>query len=714
MYVYWGNTNATVIPDYATNSSTWSSGYKGVWHFNSENIDDSMVAGNDGSATGTVNAECVIGAGQRFSEGDQIAIPDHTDFHGYDTTMSLWFKGSYSVYGGEGATLIDRRASSGIVTVIDADPSGSVFVQGINGNLLPNGNNSEVSGLNDGDWHYLTVMYPTNIGTGYIYVDGTQAGTVTVAKAWSWPAAAIELGKSHDSYWKKFIGDMDEFRVVEGFRSADWIKAEYDSQRVPGIFSRLEKIYYWDTDIAAGLQSGSGTWSTNSAYWSDIDSGSSSLLPWLNMGLTAYFVPGGTSDITVDSVTAMGIVIDGNGYSFLNGTISVGANGIIANENVTIGSDVVLLEAQSWGVAEDLTNTVSGIISGNRELNKTGAGQLTLSGAGTFSGDVNVDNGILEVLAKNGDVNYQVASNATLKIGYSIRNKTVKVYGSGVSSDAGLYLKGGSEFGVNARIQLLDAPSTIHCYGSGTATIGQWDVRFYSTIWCSADASGSIVDENIRLVSRGYGLTVRSDVGTNTAVGDLIFNGPLDVNHSGNGFYKRGGGTLLLNAPATVNNKRVRIEDGTVICGTNDCLGVNALIDVSAGKTLDLRATSQSVSNVTFSSTAVLDLDLNSRPSYGQLDVAGTVTISNVTLNAAVEYKPEFIEKYFIIINDGSDPIMGTFANETNGVVSLGSYDGTAYEGLISYTGDSDSNEITGGNDVVIYYESQGLLLMVR
>jgi len=721
VYVHWGNTNATEIPAYTTNGSTWASEYAGVWHFDSTDIDGSTPAAHAGVSTGTEDRGSLIGAGQNFSDGDQISIADHADFHGYDTTMSLWFKGTYSS-GWEGAMLIDRRnpnGSPGVVTLLDDSPAGSIFVQDGGGIFTPRSLNSSASGLNNGAWHYLTVMYPTNIGTGYIYVDGVQSATVTVTKAWDWPAAAIELGKSHDGYWRRFVGDMDEFRVVRGFRSADWIKACYDSQSSPGVFARMENVLYWDTDAVVGLQPGDGTWSTGSAFWSEADTGSSPLLLWTNSGVTAYFVPDGTSEVTIDSVSAAGIVVNGSGYTLSSGTLTVGEGGVSANENMTIASSVVLDDAQVWSVAAGRTNLVNGVISGSSALTKAGDGQLTLSGSGTFTGNVTVNAGVLEVQAKSGDVRYEVSHGATLKIGYSTgggyANTHMKIYGDGADALTGFYLEGENSYNCSGQVQLRDAPTTIRQYGTGFATIGTFDVNG-NGIWCTSAASGSVIDENIKIINRGYGMSMLVDSGTNTVSGDLIVNGPLDVNHNNNGFYKRGAGTLLLNAAATADNRHVRIQGGAIICGTNNCLGGNAQIQVLAGKKLDLRATSQSISNVTFSSTAVLDLDLNGRTSYGQLDVSGSVVISNVTLNVTLGYTPAFVEKYFIIVKDGTNAVAGTFAGlpSDGSLVDLGSYNGTPYEGMISYSGDSVTAQTSGGNDVVIYFESQGLLMLVK
>jgi hypothetical protein len=46
-----------------------------------------------------------------------------------------------------------------------------------------------------------------------VYLDGVLYIDNPNTIAWSWPTERpIEIGRSHDSYWKKFEGRMDDFR----------------------------------------------------------------------------------------------------------------------------------------------------------------------------------------------------------------------------------------------------------------------------------------------------------------------------------------------------------------------------------------------------------------------------------------------------------------------------------------------------------------------
>jgi hypothetical protein len=58
-------------------------------------------------------------------------------------------------------------------------------------------------------------------------------------------------------------------------------------------------------------------------------------------------------------------------------------------------------------------------------------------------------------------------------------------------------------------------------------------------------------------------------------------------------------------------------------------------------------------------------------------------------------FTPSSGDLFFIIINDGSDAIQGSFSQG-----AMTGFAGTLFE--ISYSGDSQANTFTGGNDVVL------------
>ncbi len=152
---------------------------------------------------------------QQFSTAvsSQIRIPADADFNSTTGTISFWMRFNGNVAGipgpgAEAAMLMDRRTGSG--TVITLNDAGAIFVQ------CSGGANSFSAGyLPDDLWHHVAVTYDQSAsGLVAIYIDGALAASNPNTAAWAWPATQqIELGRSHDGYWKRYDGLMDDFRI---------------------------------------------------------------------------------------------------------------------------------------------------------------------------------------------------------------------------------------------------------------------------------------------------------------------------------------------------------------------------------------------------------------------------------------------------------------------------------------------------------------------
>jgi hypothetical protein len=121
---------------------------------------------------------------------------------------------------------------------------GEVFVQCAGGaNAL-----HDASYLPDGFWHHVAVTYDQAVtGTIDIYVDGSLTASQVNSAAWSWPAAQdIELGRSHDGYWKLYTGDMDDFRFYDRILTQSEIATIYSSDAVVDP-AALKLRYNFDT-----------------------------------------------------------------------------------------------------------------------------------------------------------------------------------------------------------------------------------------------------------------------------------------------------------------------------------------------------------------------------------------------------------------------------------------------------------------------------------
>lgn len=311
---------------------------------------------------------------------------------------------------------------------------------------------------------------------------------------------------------------------------------------------------------------------------------------------------GGTGAIagaTSLTKTGTGTLTIANTNTFTGGTSILG--GILTLQRTSIGNVLNNAVLQIDTSAGPLSFNSS--VTGTGTFTKTGANTLTITGGMQLTKTLTAAEGTLEVQAKSPDAPYEILSGATLKLGYTTAGgyatTNLKIRGDGAAATTGLYLAGGTIYNVSGSMELLDAPTTIRQYGTGVASIGIFDINNQGLI-CNDAASGSATDANVKFVSLGYGMSVNIAAGSETATGDFTLNGPLDVNANGFGLYKRGAGSLRLNQAATANNKGVRIEAGTVICGVAECLGTNSAVTINPAGVLALNGFNQTVPSLYF------------------------------------------------------------------------------------------------------------------
>ena len=159
------------------------------------------------------------------TENDQFLISVNTStlntaYNVPSSTVCFWMKANPPTgAGNSGAMLWDRRPNS--------TTPGMVIVQQDNGTLLLQSNNGYCSlanpaSVSDNQWHHIAVTMNTAAGQAVtIYVDGVQVATANNSAAWGWTTnQPIEIGRSHDTYWKRYNGLMDDNRFYSRLLTA--------------------------------------------------------------------------------------------------------------------------------------------------------------------------------------------------------------------------------------------------------------------------------------------------------------------------------------------------------------------------------------------------------------------------------------------------------------------------------------------------------------
>lgn len=194
---------------------------------------------------------------------------------------------------------------------------------------------------------------------------------------------------------------------------------------------------------------------------------------------------------------------------------------------------------------------------------------------------------------------------------------------------------------------------------------------------------------------------------TKTGAGTLILSGAN--NYSGGTAIN--GGTLLVNNVSGSGTGRANIAGtgGAVTVNNTAILGgtgsIAGSVTVNSGGTVAPGASPGILTinnNIVFQSGSFFSVELNGTAAgtqYDQLAVNGTVNLSSSLLVLNVGYAANPGDSFFVLVNDGTESITGTFTGLPQ--------DGTMLIGNqlfgISYQGDYSTGERTNGNDVVLF-----------
>jgi hypothetical protein len=307
IYMWYGN--ASVVTDQAAPAQVWDSYYEGVWHF----ANGTALSGNDSTSNGFALT----------NNGSTPATPGQIDgaasFNGTNQDLT---NGALSIAAGSSITIsywnfvaTANLQSSSAFTIGGADlpnriqahsPWTDKVLYWDYGNDLGGGRVSADYTSYLDKWSYVALVYNAGSSLHAIYLNGAAVSTSTNSNAPFSTETGIDIGHWAQVGYQK--GNLDEFRVSNVARSADWIATEYNNQSSPGAFYT----------IGAAGGSGQGTVST-----------------------PTFSVPGGSytsAQTVVISTTTSGATIR---YT-LDGSTPSETNGTVYSGPVTVASSLTL------------------------------------------------------------------------------------------------------------------------------------------------------------------------------------------------------------------------------------------------------------------------------------------------------------------------------------------------------------------------------------
>jgi len=238
IYMFYGNSGiATFQGDVTSNGVTgvWDNDYVGVYHLEEAGgTHDDSAGSNDGTRNGNVLAAGKIAGGQLFDgDNDYVDLPDGShDFSGA-FSVSLWAK--WDDISGLQNLIGKDQDGLNFAFVLIKNPSGELRLLTKLAGTQKSSTPHPATFSNDIWYHIIAVMESNDDVTLYV----NAADPTTSAMTGRNDLGDFRIGETPDPYWNSINGTIDEVRISDTARDAQWIQTEFNNQDSPATFYAL-------------------------------------------------------------------------------------------------------------------------------------------------------------------------------------------------------------------------------------------------------------------------------------------------------------------------------------------------------------------------------------------------------------------------------------------------------------------------------------------
>lgn len=254
IYLYWGNRNCS---SQQNATGVWDSNYKAVWHMNEINSLDSTSNANHLTSSATpvvVSSKIRNGVDYESGSSQYASVNDNSSLDILtNLTLQCWVR-LESLPAGNAEYQMMTKDNSSIrgftLSVLNSTAqSKSSFRLNINNGSFPEGSDTVFGNTAIGiNTYYLVhaVFEPSATNKLRIYINGVVDDVQTSSSAAiNNTTSAFQLAAREFSGSRNFFdGILDECRVSNTVRSADWMLTEYNNQNSPSTFYSLGAIEY--------------------------------------------------------------------------------------------------------------------------------------------------------------------------------------------------------------------------------------------------------------------------------------------------------------------------------------------------------------------------------------------------------------------------------------------------------------------------------------
>jgi fibronectin-binding autotransporter adhesin len=383
------------------------------------------------------------------------------------------------------------------------------------------------------------------------------------------------------------------------------------------------------------------------------------------------------------------------------GGIGLGAGTTLAfsGADFTIANNVTLPASGSSATIDSSFGSfgISGIVSGDGTLDKTGNGNLTLSGINTYTGGTNVQDGALTVTNANsaGTGLITLFGNTAVAFsgsGYALANNVALAGAATIDSGPGAVGLAGIVSGPGELIKFGSGTLTlsgVNTYSGGTSIFegtlgltnasaaGTGNITMFGETALAFSGTGYSLPNNIVFSAREEDPTIDSGAGTINLAGNITGAGDLT---------KIGTGTLILSgnnsfAGDTIISRGTLEVDGslntaftTYVSGGTTLSGIGSIGSIETGgsgpgpaiiapgNAANPYGTLRATGTVAMDSNTIFAVSYSSTAA-SSLNVTGTANIGGAALQVTPNGSPTVGSKFPILV--ASNGITGTFSTVT-------------------------------------------------
>ena len=290
----------------------------------------------------------------------------------------------------------------------------------------------------------------------------------------------------------------------------------------------------------------------------------------------------GTNTYSGGTTISAGTLSIGSDTNIGSGTNTIGNKGtLLLSGNGTYTNDWTLSGAGS-AIATDNNNTLSGVLSGNGGLTKTGTGTLTLTGNNTYAGGTAINDGTLKGNIASG-TDLSIAAGAIYDGDNKARSVDGLNGGGKLLNTSGLTVQSGDFAGI-----IDNSNTSLTKTGAGTLTLsGTNTYTGMTTVRSGTLALGSDLTSNQLTL---YGGTVfdRGSHNHNLDNGILSVNGANSQSAMYKGDLSARNATLNFISPVHPTQPLLRVTGDTDVSGSAYNVGLSGGTSLAAGSTLTL------------------------------------------------------------------------------------------------------------------------------